>query len=195
MFDLGGVLIDWDPRHLYRKVFDDAAEMEWFLAEVCSPEWNRQQDAGRPFAEAVAAKQAEHPNCREAIAAYFERWPEMLGGVNEDTLEVLRAVRATGRRFYALTNWSHETFPVARRRYEFLSWFHGIVVSGEERLAKPDGKIFQRLLGRYALVPSRTVFIDDSRANVESAIDQGMIGLHFTDAATLRGDLLRLGVV
>jgi len=119
----------------------------------------------------------------------------MLGGAYEDTVAVLRAVRDTGRPFYALTNWSSETFPVARRQYGFLHWFHGIVVSGEERLAKPDPAIYRRLLGRYGLVPERTVFVDDSLANVDAARREGMLALHFTNAAALRRELDELGAL
>lgn len=195
IFDLGGVLIDWNPRYLYRKVFASEAEMEWFLGEVCSPEWNRLQDAGRPFAEAIAEKQAEHPHYAEPIALYYHRWREMLGGVLADTLEILNAVRATQRPFYALTNWSRETFCVAQELYGFLGWFHGIVVSGAERLAKPDPAIYLLLCERYGVEPTRAIFIDDSLNNVEAAQSLGMTGLHFTDAACLRSELQALGAI
>lgn len=195
VFDLGGVLIDWNPRHLYRKIFDDPDEMEWFLSEVCHPQWNLRQDAGRPFAEAVAEKQAEHPDYAEAVAAYFGRWPEMLGGIHEGNLAILEEVRARGRPFFALTNWSGETYPVAQERFEFLEWFHGIVVSGHEGVVKPDAAIYDCLLDRYGLMPERTVFIDDSLANVDGARQRGMIGVHFTDAKTLRRELVELGAL
>ncbi|WP_435105118.1 HAD family hydrolase [Arhodomonas sp. AD133] len=195
VFDLGGVLVDWNPRHLYRKLFDDTEEMEWFLAEVCSPAWNLRQDAGRPFADAIREKQAQYPRYASAISAYFDRWPEMLGGLHADTLAVLRDVRASGAPLYALTNWSHETFPVARARYEFLDWFRGIVVSGEAGLVKPDPRIYRCLLDRYGVTPVGTVFIDDSPANVEAARDLGMTGIHFAGAADLRGELQALGVL
>ena len=194
MFDLGGVLIDWNPRYLYRTLFDDEVAMEDFLATVTTQEWNRAQDAGRPWSEAVEELAARHPERRDLIEAYWRRWPEMLGGAIEATVEVLADLRATDLRLYALSNWSAETFPVARPRYPFLEWFDGIVISGEERLIKPDARIFALLLERYGLVPEQTVFIDDHAANVEAAAATGVIELLFVDGDTLRRDLRRLGI-
>src|SRR3954466_13147883 len=138
VFDLGGVLIDWNPRYLYRTLFDDEAEMEAFLAEVTTPEWNGRQDAGRPWKDAVEALAAEHPERRELIAAYWHRWPETLGDAISGTVEVRGEVKARGVPVYALGNWSAETFPHARPRYPFLEWFDGLVISGEVQLVKPD---------------------------------------------------------
>lgn len=195
VFDLGGVLIDWNPRYLYRTLFDDEAAMEAFLAEVVTPEWNREQDAGRSWAEAIEVLAREHPQHRELITAYWHRWEETLGGAIVATVEVLDELRATGVRLLALTNWSAETFSIARHRYPFLEWFDAIVVSGEIRLAKPDPQIFQHLLERHDLDPTRTVFIDDSASNVEAAARLGMIGIRFEGAAGLRRDLVRLGLL
>lgn len=194
MFDLGGVLIDWNPRHLYRQLFDDAEAMERFLSQVCSPEWNERQDAGRPWREAVADLIARHPDQAEMITAYHQRWPEMLSGEMPDSVAVLEELKSQGLRLYALTNWSHETFPVARKRFAFLDWFEGIVVSGEERVIKPDPAIFHRLLTRYAITPSRAVFIDDSPRNVAVASAVGFRALRFMDADRLRQDLIALGL-
>jgi 2-haloacid dehalogenase len=195
VFDLGGVLIDWNPRYLYRKLFDDEAAMESFLADVVSPEWNGQQDAGRTWAEAVEVLTREHPEQRDLIAAYWHRWQETLGDAIAPTVEILEELRAAGVRLYALSNWSAETFPVARPRYPFLEFFDGIVISGEEKVAKPDPRIFRHLLDRYGLDPAATVFIDDSEPNVRAATAQGLIALRFEDAATLRADLVRLGLL
>jgi 2-haloacid dehalogenase len=195
VFDLGGVLIDWNPRYLYRKLFDDEAAMESFLADVVSPEWNGQQDSGRTWAEAVDVLTREHPEQRDLIAAYWHRWQETLGDAIAPTVDVLEELRRTGVRLFALSNWSAETFPVARPRYPFLETFDGIVISGEEKLAKPDPRIFRHLLDRYDLDPAATVFIDDSEANVRAAAAQGMIALRFEDAATLRRDLVGLGLL
>jgi 2-haloacid dehalogenase len=196
VFDLGGVLIDWDPRYLYRSVFEgDEEAMERFLAEVCTPEWNAQQDAGRPWAEAVEALAAEFPDHRAAIEAYWLRWPEMLGDAIGPTVEVLDELRRDGVRLLALTNWSGETFPFARRRYPFLEWFEGIVVSGDVRLAKPDPRIFRHLIERHELTPETTVFIDDSPGNVAAAGAAGMIAIRFADAAALRRELFGLGLL
>ena len=195
MFDLGGVLIDWNPRYLYRKLFDDEAAMESFLADVVSPEWNGQQDSGRTWAEAVEVLGAEHPEQRDLIAAYWHRWQETLGDAIAPTVEILEELRRTGVRLYALSNWSAETFPVARPRYPFLESFDGIVISGEVKLAKPDPRIFRHLLDKYSLDPAATVFIDDSAANVQAAAAQGLVALRFEDAPTLRNDLVRLGLL
>jgi 2-haloacid dehalogenase len=195
VFDLGGVLIDWNPRYLYRKLFDDEAAMEAFLADVVSPEWNGQQDSGRTWAEAVEVLSREHPEQRDLIAAYWYRWQETLGDAIAPTVAILEELRDAGVRLYALSNWSAETFPVARPRYPFLDWFDGIVISGEEKVAKPDPAIFQHLLARYELDPATTVFIDDSEANVRAAAAQGIVSLRFVDAATLRSDLRRFGLL
>jgi 2-haloacid dehalogenase len=195
VFDLGGVLIDWDPRHLYRQLFDDPDEMESFLAEVTTAEWNAHQDAGRPWADAVAILTAEHPDRRDLIAAFHLRWPEMLAGEIPGTVAVLDDLRATGVRLLALSNWSAEMFPVARERFDFLVWFEGIVISGEVGVNKPDRRIFEDLVRRFEIQPSATVFIDDSTANLATAATLGFRAIQFTDATALRRDLVRLGLL
>lgn len=196
VFDLGGVLIDWDPRRLYRSLFHgDEAAMETFLATVCTPEWNRQQDTGRPWSEAVATLTAEHPEQRELIHAYWERWPETLGDAIQPTVDVLADVRASGVPTYALSNWSAETFPAARPRYPFLEWFDGIVISGEVRAAKPDRRIYEALLERYDLERGSILFIDDVAENVDAARALGIRSVRFTDGAALRRELIALGVL
>jgi 2-haloacid dehalogenase len=195
IFDLGGVLIDWDPRYLYRTLFADEAAMERFLAEVTTPEWNAAQDAGRPWTEAVEVLAARFPDERPLIEAYHLRWSETLGGAIDGTVDVLADLRERDVRLLALSNWSAETFPVARARYPFLDWFEGIVISGELGVAKPDARIFEALVRRYDIEPAETVFVDDSVANVEAAHALGFIGLRFDDPARLRADLERLGVL
>jgi 2-haloacid dehalogenase len=195
VFDLGGVLIDWDPRYLYRTLFDDEAAMEEFLATVTTPEWNRAQDAGRPWAEAVEELVERHPDQRDLIEAYWRRWPETLGEAIEPTVAILDELRSTGVRLYALSNWSGETFPKVRPRYPFLEWFDGIVISGDERLAKPDPRIFHVLVDRYGLSVAKTVFIDDHAPNVEAAAALGLIAVRFVSAADLRLELVRLGLL
>jgi len=195
VFDLGGVLVDWDPRYLYRQLFDDPDEMESFLAEVTTAEWNACQDAGRPWAEAVELLVAEHPQRRELIEAFHGRWPEMLAGEIPGTVDVLADLRAAGVRLIALSNWSAETFPVARERFDFLAWFEGIVISGDVGMNKPDRRIFEHLIEQFGIEPAAALFIDDSSANVDAAKALGFQAIQFTDATTLRGELERLGLL
>lgn len=195
VFDLGGVLIDWDPRHLYRQLFDNAAEMEAFLADVATPAWNAEQDAGRPWADAVAALVAAHPRQRALIEAFHERWPETLAGEIPGAVDVLAELRQAGVRLYALSNWSAETFPVARSRFPFLEWFDGVVISGDVGSIKPDARIFEHLMRRYSIVPHQAVFVDDAAANVQAAAALGFSAIHFRDAASLRRDLQALGLL
>ena len=196
VFDLGGVLIDWNPRHLYRKLFrgDDAA-MEHFLATVCTSSWNLQQDAGRPFAEACALLKREHPAHTELIDAWFHRQEEMVTGPIAGTVDILAELRARGVPLYALSNWSAETFPLARKRFDFLQWFQGILVSGDVRLIKPDPRIFQLFFETHGVDPVHAVYIDDLKHNVDAATAQGMHGIHFTDSPALRSELVKLGLL
>jgi 2-haloacid dehalogenase len=195
VWDLGGVLIEWDPRNLYRSVFDDEAEMEWFLAEVCHPDWNETQDAGRPFAEGIAEAVARHPGYRSQIEAFHARWTEMLGGEVAGSTAVLDELVARDVPVFALTNWSAETFPLARDRFPFLDRFGGIVVSGEEGTRKPHPEIFTILCQRYGLEPATTLFVDDSLRNVRAAAEQGFHVHHFTTASDLRTALVDLGLL
>ena len=195
VFDLGGVLIDWNPRHLYRKLFGaDEAAMERFLAEVCTPDWNSRFDAGRPLAEGVAELVAVHPDQADLISAYQRRWPEMLGGAFEGTVAILGELRRAGLRTYALSNWSAETFQVTRPLYPFLEEMDGILVSGEVKLGKPDPAIFREFLRRFDLAPENTVYIDDWDRNVAAATSLGMIAVRFVDAVLLRSELRLLGL-
>jgi 2-haloacid dehalogenase len=195
VFDLGGVLIDWNPRYLYRKLLADDPAVEAFLTEICTQEWNAEQDLGRPWSEAVETLAREHPEERALIAAYRERWEEMLGGPIDESVALLAELRASGLPLFALSNWSAETFPIALSRYSFLDWFTGIVISGEVRLAKPDPHVFRHLLDRFGLDAVSTVFVDDSRRNVEAAAELGMIAIEFRDASQLRVELSALGAL
>ena len=193
IFDLGGVLIDWNPRYLYRKLMPDEASIEHFLATVCTSEWNAQQDAGRPFSEGVALLSAQFPDQAEMIAAFHTRWIEMIGGAIEDTVTIMTELKESGVPLYALTNWSAETFPLVRPDFEFLNWFIGIVVSGEEKMIKPDAAFYHVLFDRYQLKPEDTVFIDDSKANIETAQRLGVHAIHFNSPAQVREELNGLG--
>ena len=195
VFALGGVLIDWNPRYLYRKLLPGEAEVERFLSEVCTNEWNEQMDAGLPMAEGIAEKVREFPEHEALIRAWRDRWPEMLGEPLAGTVEVLQELREAGAPLYVLSNWSAETYPLAEPIFTFLGWFRGKVISGEVNMKKPDPKIYQLLLDRFGLEASETVFIDDKHANVEAANAEGIRGLIFTDAATLRADLGQMGLL
>ena len=195
VFDLGGVLIDWNPRHLYRKLIPDEVARERFLTEICTPQWNLEQDRGRSWAEACALLRAQHPEQGALIDAFRLRWREMLGGPIEASVRILRELKASGSRLFALTNWSHETFPIALDLYDFLGWFEAIVVSGQERLVKPDPRLFHVLLDRYALSAATLVYIDDNPDNIAMATELGMHGIHFTTAAALRDQLAPLGLL
>jgi 2-haloacid dehalogenase len=196
VFDLGGVLIDWNPRYLYRKLFGgDEAAMEHFLGHVCNNAWNLAQDGGRRWADAIEVLSAEHPHHRPMISAYWERWEEMLNGPLHGTVEVLAELKDKGVPIYALTNWSSETFPIAKSRYDFLGWFRDILVSGDEKLVKPDLRIYDLMLTRNGLSAGESVFIDDSLMNVDGARAAGMAGLHFQSPEKLRMDLAALGLL
>ena len=189
VFDLGGVLIDWNPRYLYRKLIDDENDIDSFLSEVCNPEWNFKQDAGRALAEATAERIALYPEKKSLIEAFYDRWEEMLGGEIGETVEILRELKNKGESLYALTNWSGETYPIAEERFVFLQWFKGTLVSGVEKMAKPDPAIFHLLLNRYELKAQDCLFIDDSMTNIEAASRIGFETHHFRTATGLRREL------
>jgi 2-haloacid dehalogenase len=195
VFDLGGVLIDWNPRHLYRKLFADEATMEWFLAEVCHNDWNREQDGGRLFAEAIEEAALRHPDQRAMIEAYHARWDEMLAGEIPGSVAILEELAAAGYELHALTNWSAETFPIARPRFAFLDRFATILISGHERLVKPDARIFALLLERIGHPAQRCIYIDDSPANVAAAAALGFDAIPFTAAPELRAALTDRGLL
>ncbi len=195
IFDLGGVLIDWNPRYLYRKIFQTESEVEWFLGNVCTPEWNEQQDAGRSFAVATEKLIHRFPNHEVAIKSWFARWGETLGGPIKETVDILQILREQRQhRLYALTNWSAETFPLAKSNFGFLEWFEGIVVSGVEKIHKPNPAFYQILFDRYRVIPSQALFIDDSLVNVESARRMGMDSIHYTGSSKLLNELSIRGI-
>jgi 2-haloacid dehalogenase len=196
IFDLGGVLIDWNPRYFYRKRFgSDEAVMEHFLTHVCTPDWNIQQDAGRTFAEASELLCRSHPQLREHIEAWLPGFADMMSGAIQGSVDILAELRARGTPVYALTNWSAETFPYALKRFEFLSWFADIAVSGQLKLIKPDPAFYRHLLSTHGLQPERTIFIDDAPHNVAGGAAVGLHALQFTDPETLRRELVALGML
>lgn len=185
VFDLGGVLLDWNPRYLFCKLFDEEAVMEDFLARVCTPEWNHRQDEGRTFAAAVAERTAMFPEFAPLIAAYDERWDEMVPGAHDGTVALLYRLKRLGVPLLALTNFSTEKLPLMRQRYDFFGCFDGMVVSGEIGLTKPDPRIFAHLFATYAVEPGECLFIDDLPANVAAAERAGMHAVRYTGADTL----------
>jgi len=195
LFDLGGVLIDWNPRHLYRRMFSDEAAMEQFLATVCTQTWNEEQDAGRPFHETVELLVARHPQHAREIRAYDLRWGEMMRDGIEESVAILGELRVGGVPLFALTNWSAEKFPLARDRFAFLAWFDGILVSGEEKLKKPDPRIFQLAVRRFGLDPTRTLYVDDAEKNIAAAARLGFKTHHFVEAEALRKRLIACGLL
>src|SRR3989338_5258065 len=188
IFDLGGVLVDWDPFNLYAKLLS-RAEAADFLANVCTREWNDEQDRGRPIAEAERILCELHPGKAELIRAYYSRWEEMLGGPIHGTVEILEGLHARDVRLLALSNWSHETFPIPQPKFPFLRLWGGKVVSGFEKLKKPDPRIYQLLLRRYSVEPKRAVFIDDVAANVRAAADLGFETIEFKGPEALAESL------
>ena len=190
IFDLGGVVLDWNPRHLFRALIPEEAEREWFLAEVCSPQWNLQMDAGKPSAQAVAELSAQHPEHAALIRAYWDRWPEMLGGLIPGAAELLADLAADGRDLYAITNFNGEVWPVTQAMFPVLSCFSGVIVSSDAGVCKPDREIFDLALRRFGVAARDCLFIDDVAANVAGARAAGIAAVQFTSTAALRPLLL-----
>ncbi len=190
IFDLGGVLIDWNPRYLYRKIFDEESQMEWFLEHVCNAEWNVQQDAGRTFEEAIDTLIPKYPEFKDQISAYHSRWSEMLGGPIKETVQLFEELSTRKeQRLVALTNWSQQTFPIAQDRYAFLQLFENILVSGQEKMKKPDHEIYHLLIDRFEILPSKAVFIDDAEPNVNAAREVGLKAIHYKNPQQLKSEL------
>mgnify|MGYP000138118086 CR=1 FL=1 len=190
IFDLGGVLIDWNPKYVYREVFKTEEKVDWFLNNICVSEWNIQQDAGRTLKEGTEIKVKEHPEWEKEIRLFYDRWEDMLGDAIEETVSIFKYFSDhKDYKVYALTNWSHETFPVALDRFSFLQRFDGILVSGEEKLIKPDSAIYKLMMEKYKLIPEQCIFIDDNKDNITGARGVGLHAFHFSSAAKLRNDL------
>lgn len=195
IFDLGGVLIDWNPDYLYKMIFDSEAEMKWFYDNICTPDWNEEQDAGRDLAEGTELLVKQFPEHEHNIRAFYSRWEEMLKGPIHDTVDIFKELKASGNyQLLALTNWSHQTFPIALQRFDFLHWFDGKVVSGEEKTRKPFMDIYEMVINRYQVDPASAVYIDDNARNLVPARELGMAAIHFKNPAQLRADLKSLGV-
>ena len=194
VFDLGGVLIDWNPKYLYTSYFETEESISYFLENICSMEWNEEQDGGRSIALANEILIEQFPEYENEILAYYGEWETMLNGAFEDTVAILEDVTNKYGKPYALTNWSSETFPFAKKHYPFLDWFEGILISGVEKLKKPDPKIYQLLLSKFELNAEECLFIDDNLRNVEAARKEGITSIHYIDAAQLRKALSKHGI-
>ena len=196
IFDLGAVLIDWNPRHLYRKIFKTEEEITCFLENICTSEWNDHQDAGRSFEEATNELIAKHPEWELPVRAWYDRWQETISGPVHETVEILKTIKESNQyRLYALTNWSAETFPWALDTFEFLHWFEGIVVSGVEKIRKPHPEFYQILFDRYNVDPKTSLFIDDNIKNIDAGNAVGLTTIHFKSPDQLRIDLENLGIL
>jgi HAD superfamily hydrolase (TIGR01509 family) len=193
VFDVGNVLLRWDPRNLYRKIFPERHRMEWFLDNVCDPAWNLEQDRGRSFADGVALLLPRFPALAAEIRAYDTRWAEMLDGAIAENVAILEALRGAGEKSYAITNFSNEKWLVAQELHPFLRGFDTVIVSGDEKLVKPDPAIYRLLLERAGLAAADCIFVDDSERNVIGARHVGMQAIHYTPDVDLAAELTRLG--
>jgi 2-haloacid dehalogenase len=194
VFDVGNVLLRWDPRNLYRTIFDDEAEMERFLSDVCTPHWNIEQDRGRSWEEAVAVLTKDFPAYESPIRAFHDRWEETVSGPINENVALLARLRGAGVPNYCITNFSAPKFRLSQTRYPFLAGFDGIIVSGDEELLKPEPEIYNLLLERYGLTAGDCIFIDDSKANVEGARAVGMYAIHFVEPMDLAAELRTFGI-
>lgn len=196
IFDLGGVLIDWNPDYVYKAVFKDEEKLAWFYREICTMDWNENQDAGYPLEKATEERVALFPAYEEWIRMYYGRWEEMLGDAIEGTVSLLRQCIANPKlRVLALTNWSAETFPVALKKFDFLHWFEGIVVSGEEKTRKPFPEIYKTTLSRFNLDPEECLFIDDNLRNVKAAELLNIPSIQFKSPEQLEKELKKRSII
>ena len=191
IFDLGGVLIDWNPEYVFLDAFDgDREKMQWFFDTICTMQWNENQDAGYPIQQATNDLVKQFPEYKTFIEMYYGNWENMLGGEITGTVKILDALIKTKQyKVVALTNWSNETFPIAKKHFEFLQWFQGIVVSGDEKTRKPFEDIYKITLKRFSIKPEQAIFIDDNLRNIEVANKLNIHGIHFKNPEQLLKDL------
>ncbi len=191
IFDLGGVLIDWNPEYVYLDVFEgDREKMQWFFDTICTDDWNENQDAGYPLQKATEERIALFPEHEELIRMFYGRWEEMLGEAIDDTVNILKSlIENPNYKVVALTNWSHETFPIALERFDFLHWFEGVIVSGIEKTRKPFAEIYELTLNRFNIAPENSIFIDDNLRNIKAAEALGINGIHFESPNALLDQL------
>lgn len=196
IFDLGGVLIDWNPEYVYLEAFNgDREKMQWFFDNICTNDWNENQDAGYPMAKATEERVAMFPEYEELIRMFYGRWVDMLGDSISGTVEILqKLIGSKNYKVVALTNWSAETFPIALNRFEFLQWFEGIIVSGEEKTRKPFDDIYHLTLNRFHIKPENSIFIDDNARNIQAANNLGINGIRFKSPEQLIEDLKQYNI-
>lgn len=195
VFDVGRVLVQWDLRHLFAKLIDDPEELEWFVTHVVTPEWHFQHDAGRPLAEMLPELKAEYPAYTAHIDAYATRFNETIPGPVPGSFEIVEELAARAVPLYAITNFGSEFWLQFRSRYTLFDHFRDIVVSGDEKLLKPDPAIYRLALARFGLAPGEGLFIDDNLPNIVAARENGFQGHHFVDAPTLQAELVKLGLL
>lgn len=192
IFDFGGVLVDWNPHHLYDTYFGDKDSADWFLSNICTMDWNMQMDAGKPFEQGVAEKIAQYPQWEKEIRLYWERWIDMMGDTIPNMYDWILQLKQQGYAIYGLTNWSTETFIQVKDKYSIFQLMDGIVMSGEERVTKPDAKIYHILLNRYQLAPEECVFFDDNLNNVIAAQNIGMHAVQFQSTEQAKRELSKV---
>tara|TARA_B100000700_G_scaffold148986_1_gene165833 strand:- start:360 stop:953 length:594 start_codon:yes stop_codon:yes gene_type:complete len=189
LFDLGGVFFDWDPNHFYKNVFENIEEREFFLAEVCNDQWNFQQDAGRSIAQAELELIPKFPHYEKEIKMYYKNHRKMIRGVFEESIDILKKLKDKNYECYVLSNWSAETFAGMTDDYPFLKLFDGLLISGEDKLMKPDSAIYELAKNRFNLNPKETVFIDDKRENIKAAKGLDFKTIHLTDPKNIEKEI------
>ncbi len=194
IFDFGGVLIDWNPRYMYRDEFEESSEMEYFLSEICTDDWNLQQDKGRSLEEGTRILQDKFPEHVAKIRLFYDQWEKMIKGDIPQNVTLLQKLKEKYK-LYGLTNWSAETFPIVFKQYSFFALFDGIIISGEEKLIKPDKKIFELMLERYHLEAKNSLFIDDNLKNIRAATELGFATIHVQENTDLKTELHALGLI
>jgi 2-haloacid dehalogenase len=194
VFDFGGVLVDWNPEYLYEDVFDDKMEMEYFLNNICTEKWNLEQDKGRTLAEGTEVLQRQYPEYHSKIQLFYDQWETMLKSDFQENTALLYKLKGKYK-LYGLTNWSAETFPIALRRFGFFDLFDGIIVSGREKMIKPEKEIFHLLLNRYNLQAENSLFIDDNLNNINAAKEIGFHTIHYKKITNLKEELKELGLI
>lgn len=195
VFDFGGVLVDWNPRYLFKEIFNDDEKMEYFLRNICTESWNIQQDAGRSIAEGTKLLQKQFPEEREMIQKFYDGWEVMLKDEIHENTRLLDKFNKEKYRLFGLTNWSGETFPLALDRFDFFKEFEGIVVSGDEKIVKPYDEIYLLLLDRYKIKAEDSIFIDDNLNNIKAAINLGFHTIHYTEKVNLEDQFKQLGIL